>query len=215
MFGEIWFDHDYDVPGIRLQAGDVVLDVGGNQGFFSCYAAWQGCQVVTFEPDADNVRLLRHNLAANGFAAQTIVIEAAVTRDGHDVRLFRTDRMGGGMNTTIPAFADNLGFSENASLMVPGVRLADVLQRESIGQVRLCKMDCEGAELDIVESLTAEVAGRIDAFALEFHREAYPVEKLIRALDRWGTHHVFPAADKYCRRDILYAVSKTTMLSMR
>ena len=39
MFGEVWFDRDYDVPGLVLRPGDVVLDIGGNQGFFACYAA--------------------------------------------------------------------------------------------------------------------------------------------------------------------------------
>jgi hypothetical protein len=33
MFGEVWFDRDYDVPGLTLRPGDTVLDIGGNQGF--------------------------------------------------------------------------------------------------------------------------------------------------------------------------------------
>lgn len=215
MFGEIWFDRDYDVPGILLQRNDVVVDVGGNQGFFACYAASHGCRVVTFEPDADNVRLLRLNIAANGFSAQTTIVAAAVTSSGRDVRLFRTDCLGGGMNTTVARFAEKMGFANGDSVVVPSVKLADVLQNEKIDHVRLCKMDCEGAELEIIESLSAELARRIDAFALEFHREAYPLEKLIRALDRWGTHHVFPAPDKYCPRNIIYAISKDALGRMQ
>src|ERR1700693_118071 len=32
MLGEVWFDRDYDVPGLILRPGDIVLDIGGNQG---------------------------------------------------------------------------------------------------------------------------------------------------------------------------------------
>ncbi len=214
MFGEVWFDRDYDVPGVPLRPGDIVADVGANQGFFACYAAYRGCRVVSFEPDADNVGLLRRNLVTNGFADRATVVEAAVTGDGRDVRLFRTDRLGGGMNTTMAGFARNLGFAESDSVLVKGVSLADTLRSEGVERLRLCKMDCEGSELQIVESLTVEDARRIDAFALEFHREAYALQSLLRALDRWGTHHIFPAGDKYCRRDIVYAISKAVLAEL-
>jgi hypothetical protein len=116
------------------------------------------------------------------------------------------------MNTTMPHFAEQLGFAEGDSQIVPAVSLPEVLKAEGVDRVRLCKMDCEGAELEIVLSLTEAEMGRIDAFALEFHREAYSPMDLVKALDRWGTHHVFPAASKsYCQRDILYAISKRAM----
>ena len=212
MFGEVWFDRDYDVPGLVLRPGDTVLDIGGNQGFFACYAAWQGCRVISFEPDPGNIRLLEQNLQANGLASKVKVIPAAVKAHAGEVRLFRTDQMGGGMNTTMPHFAEQLGFAEGDSQIVPAVSLPEVLKAEGVDRVRLCKMDCEGAELEIVSSLTKDDMGRIDAFALEFHREAYSPMDLVKALERWGTHHVFPAASKsYCQRDILYAISKRAM----
>jgi FkbM family methyltransferase len=102
---EVWLDRDYDVPGLILRPGDVVLDIGGNHGFFACYAAWQGCRVLTFEPDAGNVRLLGINLEANDFVNRVKVVPAAVKAAAGEVRLFRTERLGGGMNTTVAQFA--------------------------------------------------------------------------------------------------------------
>jgi FkbM family methyltransferase len=209
MFGEVWFDRDYDVPGLILRQGDLVLDIGGNQGFFACYAAWRGCDVLTFEPDAENVRLLRSNLEANGFTKRVKIVQTAVKATVGEVRLFRTDRLGGGMNTTIAQFAKQFGFDAQESVQVLAVDLPSAMKAEAIERVRLCKMDCEGAELEIVETLTAAEMERIDAFAVEFHRDAYSPDLLVAALERWGTHHVFPAASKsYCHRDILYALSK-------
>src|ERR1035438_5642821 len=45
MFGETWYNHDYDVPGCALRPHDSVIDIGANQGFFSCYAASKGARV--------------------------------------------------------------------------------------------------------------------------------------------------------------------------
>jgi FkbM family methyltransferase len=209
MFGEVWFDRDYDVPGLVLRPGDVVLDIGGNQGFFACYAAWRGCCVLTFEPDTANVRLLRRNLEANGFESHVKVVQAAVKATAGEVRLLRTERLGGGMNTTVAQFAKRFGFADGESVQVSAVDLPGTIKTEGIERVRLCKMDCEGAELEIVETLTPVEMGRIDAFAVEFHRDAYSPDHLVAALERWGTHYVFPAASKnYCHRDILYALSK-------
>ncbi len=209
MFGEVWFDHDYDVPAMPLRKGDVVIDVGANQGFFSCYAAWQGCSVYAFEPDPENASLFKKNITANGFDSRVKLFPTAVKAKAGTTTLYRTAQLGGGMNTTSTEFAQHLGLAAGDAVEVSAVSLPELLRQEAITRVRLCKMDCEGAELEIVESLTAEDAARIDSFALEYHPEAYSPKRLIDALERWGTHHVFAATPKFCSRDILYAVLKT------
>lgn len=209
MFGEVWFDRDYDVPELPLRSGDMVLDIGGNQGFFACYAAWHGCRVVTLEPDAENLVLLKRNVEVNGFADRVTTVAAAVKGESGRTRLFRTEQLGGGMHTTIPRFAETMGFASSHGTEVPAVTVREILGKYAVDRIRLCKLDCEGAELEIIESLTTAEMNRIDAFALEFHREAYPVSALVAALDRHGSHHIFPAARKpYCSREILYALSR-------
>ena len=209
MFGEVWFDHDYDVPAMPLREGDVVIDIGANQGFFTCYAAWKGCSVYAFEPDRENFALLEQNVAANGFTSMVKLFPSAVKGRAGTTTLFRTGQLGGGMNTTSTEFAEHMGLAAADAVEVPAVCLADLLQQEKIERVRLCKIDCEGAELEIVKSLSREEALRIDSFALEFHPHAYAPVRLIEALESWDTHHVFAAAPKYCERELLYAVSKT------
>ena len=46
MFGETWYRRDYDVAACPIRQGDIVVDVGANQGFFTCYAA-QRAQMST------------------------------------------------------------------------------------------------------------------------------------------------------------------------
>ena len=212
MFGEVWFDHDYEVPGVPLRRGDVVIDIGGNQGFYTCYAAWQGCWVYTFEPDRENFTLLEANVRSNGFADRVKLLPMAVKLTSGAVQLFRTDKLGGGMHTTNREFAKHQGISVNDAVEVTAMTLPELFGSEKLERVRLCKMDCEGAELEILQSLTAAEAARVDAFALEFHPDAYPPTRLVEVIESWGTHHIFAAAPKYyCQRDILYAVTKLAL----
>jgi len=125
-----------------------------------------------------------------------------------EAQLFRTERLGGGMNTTTAQFAQNMGFDEDDRIVVPAISLPAVIEREAPARIRLCKIDCEGAELEIIESLGLAEMERIDAFAIEFHREAYSPIRLVEALEHSGTHQVFPAGPKsYGQRNILYALS--------
>lgn len=62
MFGETWYQHDYDVAGCPLRTGDRVVDVGVNQGFFTCYAARRGAQVFAFEPNPKAFQVLEKTL---------------------------------------------------------------------------------------------------------------------------------------------------------
>ena len=49
------------------------------------------------------------------------------------------------------------------------VDLARILSKYDLSHVDLCKMDCEGGEYAIVNSLSAETARRISTFYIEYH----------------------------------------------
>jgi FkbM family methyltransferase len=66
----------------RIQAGDVVLDIGANIGYFSMLAASLGAEVYAAEPLAQNVRLLAASRIANGYARMQIVPAAASSKVG-------------------------------------------------------------------------------------------------------------------------------------
>ena len=67
MFGETWYTRVYDVPGVHIRKGDVVIDIGANQGFFTCYAARLGAKVYAFEPYLQSYARLLYNIKQNGF----------------------------------------------------------------------------------------------------------------------------------------------------
>jgi len=56
MSDEIWAYRKYDYFGYRVNAGDVVVDIGANIGTFSLYAAkiCGASLVLSFEPFSEN-----------------------------------------------------------------------------------------------------------------------------------------------------------------
>jgi FkbM family methyltransferase len=188
MFAEVWFYKNYDVPGISLRPGDLVLDIGANQGFFSCYAAHSGAEVIAFEPDPRHFDLLDRNLSRNGLSAQVSMRREAVGAKTGTVDFFISPMIGGGMNTIMANFASK--FDHVKSEPVHCTTLKEILKEIPARRIRLCKIDCEGAELEILRSLQPEDAERIDAFALEYHPMAYKVSELLECMLAWNTHEV-------------------------
>lgn len=210
MFAEVWFYKNYDVPGVPLRPGDLVLDIGANQGFFSCYAAHKGARVIAFEPYANSFSLLQRNLVRNDFSDRVSVRQEAVGAKRGMVDFFVSPMLGGGMNTTSAVFASK--FDHIQSENVPCVALTDVLREIDGARIRLCKIDCEGAELEILRGLQPKDAAMIDAFALEYHSAAYRVDELIDCMLDWGTHEIgFASANGGAPVAVMHAIGKDAL----
>lgn len=212
MFGEVWHDRDYDIPKVPIASSDVVIDIGANQGFYSCYAASKGARVYAFEPSPESFERLTQNVQSNGFQNRVLAKCCAIGGRNGCRELFVSDELGGGRNTIQEAFATNAELSIRIKMPINVVSLAQVIEDQSIEKIRICKLDCEGSELEILSSLTAEITDQIDAFVIEFHPEAYAVSDLLALLCGWKTHHVSFAEDNYCRSQIVRAVHERVLL---
>ncbi len=74
-----------DFAGIEFRPDMVALDVGANIGAVACWMARRigpPGRVVVFEPDPDNLAVLRRNLALNGVSNVTVVARGAWDRPG-------------------------------------------------------------------------------------------------------------------------------------
>jgi hypothetical protein len=71
------------------------------------------------------------------------------------------------------------------------ITLADLMNQEAIARCDYLKLDCEGAEHDIVASLTADVANRISQITLELHKvESKDPARLAQKLSELGYSRV-------------------------
>lgn len=213
MFGECWHDKDYDIPNFTVRPDDIVIDIGANQGFFSVYMAHKGAQVYAFEPFTPSFEILQQNLALNGMSNRVVAKPWAIAASSGETTMTTSNLLGGGMNTINLQFAKQaLNNSVTGQITVPCRTLDQILDLFALRKIRLCKLDCEGSELEILSALSAEQAKCFDAIVLEYHPEAYNPLDLVRLITSWNQFHISFAEDKYCKSSILRAVSLDALL---
>jgi len=159
---------DYDCyqlrPLARALEGATVIDIGANVGVTAlCLSRIPGIRLYCFEPDPDNCRQLRSNLALNSVQHAT-VIEAAVAAESGTLQFWRPEheRVGGRLLAGQPP-------GSGQTLEVRALNLDEALALTE-GPVGLVKIDCEGGEYAILEQLTPALAARISRLTLEVHQ---------------------------------------------
>jgi FkbM family methyltransferase len=130
----------------QLRAGDCYYDLGAHSGFFALIA---GCQVgpsgavLAVEPDPNNAKTLRLNVARNDLA-QVAVLQAAVWSSSSQVNFEPAS------DSTQGRVSSN-GHGRSASIGVPAVSLDDMVFSEGRRPPDLIKMDVEGAEWEALQ----------------------------------------------------------------
>jgi FkbM family methyltransferase len=158
---ETWLD-EYGLARIEFERGDIVVDVGAHVGIFAIYLAkrYPDITILAFEPDPVNFANLLANIAANG-VANVVPHRLAVTCDGRPFSLHRppdNSAAAGGY------FARPDGYARST---VDSITLDDIFERHGIRRCKLLKIDCEGAEYEILPSTS--VLDRVDWLSGEFH----------------------------------------------
>lgn len=172
---------EYVWPGYEVGPADVVIDVGGNIGAFAVPAAKAavGGRVIAVEPDADNHRLLAANLRRNG-CANAVVVPVAVAGHAGRVRLV----------TDADASGHRIGAADGPGVWVEAVTLADLFDAHRVERCDLLKLDCEGAEFDILATLPTAAFARVRRIAMEYHAagpaKADRAGELVRRLESHG-----------------------------
>ena len=144
-------------PGFQISSGDRVLDIGANIGTFTVAAALAAIagRVYAIEPEPGNFAMLRQNVELNRLR-NVELLQAAVGAAAGEAVL--------GHDGNLSSLMWDRGAGAEA---VPVVTLASLVAR--MGTVDLLKMDCEGAEFDILYSTPPEALQKIRRITMEYH----------------------------------------------
>jgi FkbM family methyltransferase len=131
----------------HLSRGGSFLDIGANIGYFSLLAAHAGSRVVAFEPQPRIAGLLRNSVTHNRFGDLVRVEELALS-----------DRAATMKMTSCPGNTGHsqlVGQVEEGGLpsMVSVLPLDSWLEGNPVGPVSVCKIDTEGAELQVLAGM--------------------------------------------------------------
>ena len=142
----IWEPYETALLIDHLKAGDVFLDIGANIGYYTLLASAvvkRGGVVIACEPDTENCRLLRENLALNR-VDNVIVFHAAVSDYTGSGRLYLSPDNKGDHRL----YDCGDGRSNCQARVINGDCLRDVM-----GRVDFIKIDTQGSEYNILKGL--------------------------------------------------------------
>jgi FkbM family methyltransferase len=176
----VFVDRDY-AP-FELNWTDVltVIDIGATVGCFSLWALRLApdAQVVAVEPNIKVYPFLVKNLQANGFASRARTLRLA---------LGAVSGYGAVVDKTFSTLATVVPVSFDSPTAVRVVTLDQLMDEVSITKCDLLKIDCEGAEYDLVLGSTNDVLGRFATIVCEFHpRPDHSVPELSKRLEEAG-----------------------------
>lgn len=158
-------DRDYARPGHEIRDTDTVVDIGANIGCFAVVAglAARNGRVFAYEPDRENHALATRNAAINGLT-NVVVERVAVSGEPGTLRLFQ-----GSENSLHTTLVSRLDGSPEQGEEVQAITLQQIFDRHNITRCDFLKMNCEGAEYEILYRTPPEYLGRIQRIALEYH----------------------------------------------
>jgi len=159
-FNEIWLHNTYTPKGFSINLGDTVVDIGAHIGIFSILASkFAGAgKVYSVEPMPENFALLKHNIKANKIRNITAINKALDKKTGHR-KLFISE------NTAAHSFH----FKGNKTINVPTITMDRLVRQEKIRHIDFLKMDCEGAEYEVLFNCPDKVLRMIKKISLEYH----------------------------------------------
>jgi len=140
-FKEVVVGNTYEKADFKILKGEKWIDLGGNVGAFALVALSKGAEVDIYEPDPFNCKMIEENLKLNNYDAN-IFNKAVVANDEKKMKMYVANDMQVWRNSLYK----NWG---NQSFNVDCVHFSDVLNDTDL----CCKMDIEGAEMPILESM--------------------------------------------------------------
>ncbi len=178
VFGEIFVEREYKIlEPVIVSARAPIIDIGAHVGMFSIYCAVLNptMQIFAYEPDEANFAAMKENLKLNNVKNVTMKNVAVggemgqrvlyMSKDSHNHSLLGAEVAG---DQSVPG----RDFSGEEKL-VSVVTLEKIIQQNRLASVSLVKMDCEGAEFEILEGMDADSFAIVENFYVECHRYTY------------------------------------------
>lgn len=160
VFATVWLLEEYGKEGFLPEGNVVIVDIGAHVGFYALYVSQinRHAKIFSFEPVSENYNLLKENIAKNSLD-NVKAFNLAVGGQIGEGRIF--------------CFRDQSAHSiykkSEKSEVVNCTTLDDIIKDNDIQKISVLKLDCEGAEYDILNKASDSSLEKIDRICMEYH----------------------------------------------
>ncbi len=148
---------------IPIPKGSIVVDVGAHIGTFSVMVARKAHKVLAFEPEPSNFQMLKKNKELNHLENVSIFEMAVSGSSGYqDITVYGKDSTGN--HSLYQGSTSGAGKKR-----VQTISLDEIIRKEALTRIDFLKLDCEGAEHDILKHMSFEIARKIMGMVMETH----------------------------------------------
>ncbi|WP_297298350.1 FkbM family methyltransferase [uncultured Brachyspira sp.] len=169
----------YNLNTINFKEGDVVIDIGANVGIISIYLAkkYPFLKIYSFEPVKQNYENLIKNIKINNIPDGIITAEnIAITKDRRNIDIITPLDNTGGSSFSIDRHLNAV--NSNINIAVKSMTFDDIFNKYNIDKCKLLKIDCEGAEYEILYNANENNLKKCCNMRGEFHGSESEQKKL-------------------------------------
>lgn len=166
-YNEFFVKKIYDVVDIGYCKN--VIDMGANVGLWTKYILSKGAEkVYSFEP---NKRALKDLKKAFSDDERVTIFDQAIYRENTELEFFA------GNNSTTSSLYDQINDGGGFTYNVKAITLDEAIKLTGEESIDLVKMDIEGAEFDVIQSISKDTFKKIKSFMIECHDYLFKEEK--------------------------------------
>ena len=164
----------------EIKNDHIVIDIGAHIGYFTMYAANNANQgtVYSIEPYKESFEILKKNLKLNNLT-NVKSFHIAISKVTEQITLYidKKNQIGNSIFKT-----DETIESEK----VESFNLKDFVKTNKIEKIDFLKIDCEGAEFEILLNFDKELMKKINKISAEVHENSntYSLDKLVDFLKK-------------------------------
>ncbi len=155
LITDVFVQKDYG----EISENLVIVDVGANIGAFTLYSVYGHNNVCyAYEPEINNFLKLQENIKLNNLINKVKAFNLGVSHDNSDMKLYKFESIAHSFTRT----SDNFD-------IVHCIDLKTILNDNNLKEVDFLKIDCEGAEFDILYNTGKDVFDKVKFLCVEYH----------------------------------------------
>lgn len=166
VFNEIFKIKEYRAADPVIKSAQYpIVDVGAHAGFFVCYCREfnKKVKIYAIEPEPNNLSILKQHIKDNKVAGVKVIEGALAAETAKRYLEISEDSHNHKLNPE--------GASGERSVEIQAFSFSDFCKKNKIKKISLLKMDIEGGEFEVFESMSADDLNMVNFVILEYHNE--------------------------------------------